>query len=148
MHFIPNMNVLLIDDDRLTLKALRQMMQSAGHKVYPASNRLNALKKIREEKIDCVVSDVHMPDTTLQEMFVSIRRQSPTPLPIVLISTEPANPDIDKILLKGADAFIPKPVKPGLLDDVIRRLCATAPEPDQHEGSAGENSGSTAAQGV
>jgi DNA-binding NarL/FixJ family response regulator len=33
------------------------------------------------------------------------------------------NPEIDETLLKGADAFIPKPVKMDLLDDLIRRLC-------------------------
>lgn len=117
------MNILLIDDDKITLKVLRKLLTSSGHLVYPACNKLNALKKLKTEDIDCVVSDVQMPDTSIGELFSELREASPKPLPIILISTELSNPEIDETLLKGADAFIPKPVKMDLLNDVIHRLC-------------------------
>ncbi|NBQ47964.1 MAG: response regulator [Sphingobacteriia bacterium] len=117
------MNILLIDDDKLTLKVLRKMLSSMGHTVHPACNKLNALKKLKSEAIDCVVTDVQMPDTSIGELFAELREASPKPLPIILISTELTNPEIDETLLKGADAFLPKPVKMDLLDDLIRRLC-------------------------
>lgn len=120
---LPQMNVLLIDDDKVTLKVLRKLLTGSGHQVYPACNKVNALKKISTEKIDCVVSDVQMPDTSIGELFTELRASVSRPLPIILISTELSNPEIDETLLKGADAFIPKPVKMELLNDVIHRLC-------------------------
>ncbi len=116
------MNVLLIDDDRLTLKALKQLLVQLGYKVLPASNKLNALKKMKEEKIDCIVSDVNLPDSSLPELFDSLRQCYDRHVPTILISSEVNNPLIDDTLIAGADAFIPKPVKPELLDEVIKRL--------------------------
>lgn len=75
------------------------------------------------EKIDCVVSDVQMPDTSIGELFTELRSAVSSKLPIILISTELSNPEIDETLIKGADAFIPKPINMELLNDVINRLC-------------------------
>jgi CheY-like chemotaxis protein len=116
------MNVLLIDDDRLTLKALKQLLVQLGYRVLPASNKLNALRKMKEEKIDCIVSDVNLPDSSLPELFDSLRKCYDRHIPTILISSEVNNPVIDDTLIAGADAFIPKPVKPELLDEVIKRL--------------------------
>jgi two-component system response regulator FlrC len=116
------MNILLIDDDRMTLKALKQMLFQLGYNVIPAANKLNALNRMKEEQIDCIVSDVNMPDTTVEDLFEALRQNSPGTVPIILISSEVSNPSIDSTLLKGADAFIPKPVDIKLLDDVIRRV--------------------------
>jgi len=117
------MNILLIDDDKVTLKVLRKMLSSSGHQVFPACNKLNAIKKLGSESIDCIVSDVQMPDTSIGELFAELRASVNRPLPIILISTELSNPEIDETLLKGADAFIPKPVNMELLNDVMHRLC-------------------------
>jgi DNA-binding NtrC family response regulator len=118
-----SMNILLIDDDRITLKVIRKLLSDSGHQVFPACNKLNALKKIMSEKIDCVVSDVQMPDTSIGELFTELRSAVSSKLPIILISTELSNPEIDETLIKGADAFIPKPINMELLNDVINRLC-------------------------
>ena len=116
------MNILLIDDDRMTLKALKQMLVQLGHRVIPASNKLNALNRMKEEQVDCIVSDVNMPDTSVGALFDALRQNSEGRIPIIFISTELNNPAIDKTLLKGADAFIPKPVDLALLDNVIHHV--------------------------
>jgi DNA-binding response OmpR family regulator len=118
------MNILLIDDDRMTLKALKQMIFQMGHKVILASNKNNALNRMKEQHIDCIVSDVNMPDTSLEDLFDSLKQCSGSNVPIIFISTEINNPAIDDTLLRGADAFIPKPVNPKLLNSVIDRLTA------------------------
>jgi DNA-binding NtrC family response regulator len=116
------MNLLLIDDDRMTLKALRQMLTLRGHTVVLASNKLNALKQLKENKVDCIVSDVNMPDTSLPELFTALLDCNGKHVPTILISSEINNPVMDDTLIAGADAFIPKPVNPELLDQVIRRV--------------------------
>ncbi len=116
------MNILVIDDDRMTLKALRQVLTQRGHTVFLASNKLNALKKMKEEAVECIVSDVNLPDTSLPDLFNALRECCNKHVPTILISTEISNPVIDDTLIAGADAFIPKPVNAQLLDTVIQRI--------------------------
>ena len=117
------MNILLIDDDRLTLKAIRRVLSEKGFRVFPASNKLNALTWIRSESIDCVVCDVQLPDSTLTDMVTAVKEAIGREIPLILISSAPENPEIDDTLLTAADAFVPKPINFPLLIRVIERLC-------------------------
>lgn len=115
------MNILIIDDDKLTLKAVKFALVKKGYQVLIASNKLNALNKLKSNAVDCIVSDVNLPDTAIIDL-VSTLKQLYKHIPIVLISSEAGNPHIDDSLIIGADAFVPKPVDFNLLCDVVARL--------------------------
>src|SRR5688572_15618239 len=116
------MNILVIEDDRSTLKALKFALNQQGYKVVLASSETNALNQLKLHDIDCIVSDVHLPgDSELVSMVQTLKKESGD-VPVVLISSNPGNPMIDHSLLSGADAFIPKPIDYNLLADVIERL--------------------------
>ena len=116
------MNVLVIEDDKTTMKALKFALNQKGFKVVLASTETNALNQLKLNDIDCIVSDVHLPgDSEIVTMVQTLKKASGD-VPVVLISSNPANPMIDHSLLTGADAFIPKPVNFELLTDVIERL--------------------------
>jgi DNA-binding response OmpR family regulator len=118
------MNILVIEDDRSTLKALKFALNQKGYKVVLASSEINALNKLKMHDIDCIVSDVHLPgDSEIVSMVKTLKAESGD-VPVVLISSNPGNPSIDHSLLSGADAFIPKPINFKLLVDVIERLCS------------------------
>ena len=55
------MNVLLVDDDPGFRQALEFYMKDQGKTVFSAGDGEEGLKKLREEKIDFIVSDVYMP---------------------------------------------------------------------------------------
>ena len=104
------------------LKALKFALNQQGYKVVLASSELNAVNQLRLHDIDCIVSDVNLPgNSELVSMVQNLKRLSGD-VPVVLISSDAANPMIDHSLLSGADAFIPKPVDFNLLMDVIQRL--------------------------
>ena len=118
------MTILVIEDDRSTLKALKFALNQKGYKVVLASSEINALNKLKIYDIDCIVSDVHLPgDSEIVSMVKTLKAESGD-VPVVLISSNPGNPMIDDSLLSGADAFIPKPINFNLLVDVIERLCS------------------------
>jgi len=54
--------VMVIDDDPLTLKNLRRILEGVGHKVSTFSNPLRALKRLEEASYDLIISDIRMPD--------------------------------------------------------------------------------------
>src|SRR4249919_2171859 len=102
------MNILVIEDDRSTLKALKFALNQNGYKVVLASSEVNALNKLKMHDIDCIVTDVHLPgDSEIVSMVKTLKAESGD-VPVVLISANAGNPSIDDSLLSGADAFIPK----------------------------------------
>lgn len=118
------MNILVIEDDKSTMKALKFALNQKGYKVILASTETNALNQLKLHDIDCIVSDVHLPGDSEIVSMVKTLKDASAEVPVVLISSNPANPMIDHSLLSGADAFIPKPVDYNLLADVIERLMA------------------------
>jgi len=120
------MNILVIEDDKSTLKAVKFALNQQGYKVVLASSEINALNKLKMHDIDCIVSDVQLPGNSEVVSMVQNLKAESGDVPVVLISSNPANPQIDHSLLSGADAFIPKPINFSLLVDVIERLCSKA----------------------
>ncbi len=116
------MNILVIEDDRSTLKALKFALNQQGYKVILASSEANAINQLKMHAIDCIVSDVYLPGNSELVSMVQKLKQASGEVPVVLISSHPENPMIDHSLLSGADAFIPKPIDFTLLIDVIERL--------------------------
>jgi CheY-like chemotaxis protein len=116
------MNILLIEDDKMTMKSVKFALNQNGHKVYLASSEPNAINKLKQhDDIECIISDINLPGSPLiTEMIQSLKAQRD--VPIVLISSVLDNPLIDDSLLTGAEAFIPKPINFELLLNVVERL--------------------------
>ena len=54
-------SVLVVDDDRLWLSAISRILEREGFRVATASNASSALKTLRENEVDLIVSDLNMP---------------------------------------------------------------------------------------
>jgi DNA-binding NtrC family response regulator len=123
------MNILVIEDDRLTLKAVKFALNQKGHKVFLASNELNALNQLKQHPIELIVSDINLPgNPKITDLVEKLKTFDSKERPIILISSVLDNPLIDDSLLRGANAFIPKPIDYRLLTDVIERWTPTESE--------------------
>lgn len=120
------MNILVIEDDKLTLKAVKFALNQKGHKVFLASTETNALNQMKLHPIDCIVSDINLPgNPKITEMVEKLKKFDSKVRPIILVSSVLDNPLIDDSLLMGANAFIPKPIDFELLSEVIDRWMPT-----------------------
>jgi two-component system, cell cycle response regulator DivK len=116
------MTILLIEDDKLTMKSVKFALNQHGHKVYLASTEPNALNQIRHHNdIEAIISDINLPGSpVITEMIADLKAAAD--VPVILISSVTDNPLIDDSLLTGAEAFLPKPLNFELLLDVVDRL--------------------------
>ena len=55
------MMILVVDDEPAYRNVLRSVLQNAGYDVVLAENGEDGLKKLKESKIDLVISDINMP---------------------------------------------------------------------------------------
>lgn len=53
--------ILIVDDDPISLKVLRSILQGAGHEVIEAGDGDEALALYRENPTDLVITDIFMP---------------------------------------------------------------------------------------
>lgn len=66
-------SILLIDDDKLILMTLKRILTHQGYKVTIALNGFAALKKIRDDGFDLIISDIKMPNMDGIETVSKIR---------------------------------------------------------------------------
>ena len=55
------MNILVVDDEPEYRQIMRSVLMSEGHDVILAENGEEAIEKLKESKVDLVISDIYMP---------------------------------------------------------------------------------------
>jgi len=102
-------DILIIDDDRLVMDSLRQVVVKMGHAVSCAASIDEALRMIPEASYDIVFCDVRMPDGSGLDLLPKIREMSPAPE--VIIITGYGDPDGAELAIrKGAWDYVEKPL--------------------------------------
>jgi putative two-component system response regulator len=105
------MNILIADDDPVTLKLLSSRLCAWGHTVQQAGDGNTAWEIIRSTPIDMVISDWMMPELDGLELCRRIRAlQEPGYIYLILISAQDSKADIVHGLESGVDDYVTKPI--------------------------------------
>jgi two-component system, OmpR family, KDP operon response regulator KdpE len=110
--------VLVVDDDRALLRALRVGLAARGHDVVTAATGQEGLTKVALEDPDVVVLDLGLPDLDGLEVCRRIRQWSEVPV-IVLSATGREDRKV-AALDGGADDYVTKPFGMAELEARIR----------------------------
>ena len=101
-------NILICDDDRDIINALKIYLSDENYKLYDASNGLEALAVMATEEIHLILMDVMMPKLDGFQLAKSLRaKRSATPILMLTAKSEVE----DRIygLNCGADYYLTKP---------------------------------------
>ena len=103
-------NVLVCDDEKDIVSALRIYLESEGYQVYTAYDGLEALEVLETKEIHLVLLDVMMPRLDGIQTMAKIRETSNVPIILLTAKSE----DTDKVLglNVGADDYVTKPFNP------------------------------------
>ena len=105
------MNILIADDDPVTLSLLSSHLAKWGHTVHQAADGERAWQIVRQSALDIVVSDWLMPGMDGLELCRRIREsQAAGYIYLILISAQNAKDDIVRGLESGVDDYITKPI--------------------------------------
>ncbi len=102
--------ILICDDERDIVNALRIYLESDGYAVREAYTGAQAVELVRREPVQLVLLDIMMPETDGLHALRAIRETSNVPVILLTAKSE----DTDKILglNLGADDYITKPFNP------------------------------------
>lgn len=105
---------LLIVEDSPTMRQLISfsLKRLKNIKIVEATNGVDALKKLSEEKFNLIIADINMPLMDGLKLL-SIIRNDPiyNNVPVVIVTTEGAEADREKGLKLGANAYLSKPIQ-------------------------------------
>jgi two-component system KDP operon response regulator KdpE len=111
--------VLVVDDERQILRALRVILSDAGFEVVTAQTVQEALDAAALRAPDAAIVDLILPDGNGIDVCRSIREWSQ--MPILVLSAVGEETEKIRALDAGADDYVTKPFAPG---ELIARLNA------------------------
>lgn len=112
--------VLLVDDDPEVVWAVGKFLTKSGFAITTCADGAEAIDLLASRDVDCVVTDIKMPNVNGVALVDWLRRNRPSVR--VVVMTAFGSPYVRELVLgKGAVLYLEKPVDPQLLVDVISR---------------------------
>ncbi len=122
--------VLLVEDHPTNRIVLTRQVQLAGYQVDTAEDGLQALNAWKEHGYGLVLTDIHMPRMDGYQLAAAIRRAEElagrTRIPILALTANALEGELDRCLASGMDDCIIKPVSIPGLDAKLRQWLPAA----------------------
>lgn len=112
--------IVLIDDDPITLKRLRNILEKDGYRVSAFSKPQRALKHIEDCPCDLVISDVRMPGMSGMELMVKVRNRF-AHMEIILMTGFASFDGAVEATKEGAFYYLAKPFTPKQLRQRVKQ---------------------------
>ena len=123
----PNMKILVVDDFSTMRRIVRNLLKELGFSnVEEAEDGVEALKKLRAETFDFVVSDWNMPNMTGIDLLREIRKDNALKhLPVLMVTAEAKKENIIEAAQAGASGYVVKPFTAITLDEKLKKIFLT-----------------------
>jgi len=117
--------VLIVDDHAIVRQGLRRILEEARgiDVVAEAANGVEALKKLRKEKLDVVLLDISMPEKNGMDTLKQIVEGS-SGAKVLILSMYPEDQYAVRLMKSGASGYMTKDTAPEQLVDAIRKVMA------------------------
>lgn len=102
-----NYNILVCDDEKDILDAIKIYLKAEGYKVFTAEDGVRALEIIKENEIHLAIIDIMMP--VMDGITLIMKMREKTNIPIIVLSAKSEVTDKIVGLNVGADDYITKP---------------------------------------
>ncbi|MCM8570036.1 HAMP domain-containing protein [Gramella jeungdoensis] len=113
LHNSPDREILIVEDDEGSLKAIKKILKHKGIKIFSATNGEKALTKLKSRRFDCIILDLKLPDISGFEVLRKMKSNKDdnnTPV-VVYTGKELTKNELDElhkftdsILIKGASS--------------------------------------------
>ena len=97
-------NILIVEDDTYIHNLIKENLENNGYKTLNAYTGIEALKIIKNNRINLILLDLMLPELNGEEIIKEIKN-----IPIIVISAKIAPEDKINVLLNGANDYITKP---------------------------------------
>jgi two-component system cell cycle response regulator DivK len=118
--------ILVVEDNPLNLKLVRDVLQFAGYDVIEAKSGEEGLRVAQQDPPDLVLMDLQLPGIDGTETLRRLRQGSlGRDVPVVAVTAFAMAEDRERASLAGFDGFVEKPISvrelPGQVEAFINR---------------------------
>jgi len=126
--------ILVVEDSVSTRSLVRAILEDGvlaaaigAVEVTEAQSGFDAMRLLPRTRYDLIITDINMPDVNGLELIHFIRRSEQyRTTPLLIISTQATERDVERGRKLGADAYVPKPFTPeslrGECEKLLRKL--------------------------
>lgn len=120
---MPPKKILVADDEKNIAKLVKVNLERAGFEVVVASDGIEALKKVEEEKPDLIVLDIMMPRMDGITVLKKLKEKEETKsIPVVMLTVKAEDEDIFRGWQEGADSYLTKPFNPAEVVIIVQGI--------------------------
>ena len=116
------MNILVCEDNVMTLKAIEFSLRKAGWRVFMAEDGGQGIRILSEEKIDLVITDINMPYTKGLELIRHINTHIKSDIPVIVVTGITNYETRAHAMELGAQGYLTKPFDPKVMVNMARSL--------------------------
>ena len=118
--------VLIVDDNDQMSSLLADILELFDYQAQQAKDGEEALRCLREDKYDLVITDLRMPKMSGTELLKLIKKVQPQ-LPVVVVSGFGPGNTQNLIISKQADGFLNKPFTVEQIEKILKDLIQPQP---------------------
>lgn len=109
--------ILVVDDDTMNLKRTRMILKDY-YDVLLAESGVEALEKLKDERVDLVLLDIAMPKMNGMETFERMKADN-LDLPVIFLTASGYEDDVRSAIKLGAVNYLKKPFYP---NELVKRV--------------------------
>jgi two-component system chemotaxis response regulator CheY len=119
-----HIKIMVVDDFATMRKVIRNLLKQVGYEnIVEAEDGVIALKTLKSQKIDFVVSDWNMPNMTGLELLKAVRSDEDLKsMPFLMVTAEALQDNVIAAVKAGVSNYIVKPFTAETLNDKITKI--------------------------
>lgn len=126
MNVLPSnkkQNILLVDDEVITLKITRKLLTESGYDADIAPSSAEAMKLLGSQKYDLVIVDITMPSISGFDL-IQLMQSFDYNVPVIFLSNNDNDWTIDEAYNIGAKRFVSKEREFNFLPSIVKEILA------------------------
>jgi len=119
-----HIKILVVDDFATMRKVIRNLLKQVGYEnIVEAEDGVTALKALKSQKIDLIISDWNMPNMTGIELLKAVRADEDLKtMPFLMVTAEALQDNVITAVKAGVSNYIVKPFTAEFLNDKIKKI--------------------------
>ena len=124
MNVDKNMEILVVDDFATMRRVIKNLLKQAGYKnIVEAEDGVAALRTLKSQSVDFIISDWNMPNMNGHDFLKSVRADNElSGLPFLMVTAEGLKENVVMAVKSGVSGYIVKPFTAEVLNEKIEKI--------------------------
>jgi two-component system chemotaxis response regulator CheY len=119
-----HIKILVVDDFATMRKVVKTLLKQVGYDdIVEAEDGVTALKALKSQKIDLIISDWNMPNMTGLELLKAVRADEDfKTMPFLMVTADALPDNVIAAVKAGVSNYIVKPFTAEVLNDKVKKI--------------------------